>query len=265
MNQKYIFEKKVWDNFKEHISENHKIFLLLDYDGTIAPIKRHHNLAVLPKQTKKIIEQISRHKNIKVAIVSGRSLSYIRQAVNINNLLYVANHGYQIYYKNKTWTHPFTKRTKTILKKLIPILSKALSFTKGISIEDKGLTLSVHYRNVRRKNLNEILKIIKNVIHPLQNIIILTTGKKVVEVRPNVQWDKGHAVLKILKLMKATNKSTIIYIGDDKTDEDAFKQLAENAFTIRVRKNKSSYAKFYVNSTSDVIKLLSFINLRKPV
>ncbi len=262
MNQTYIFEKKVWETFKKQISENHKIFLLLDYDGTIVPIKKHPHLAFLPEQTKKIISQISSHRNIKVAIVSGRSLNDIRKAVSIDNLLYVANHGYQIYYQNKTWTHPLTKRIRTIFKKLIPILSNALSFIKGISIEDKVLTLSVHYRNVRRKNLNGILKTIKNFIYPFQNFVNLTTGKKVVEVRPNIQWNKGYAVRKILKLMKATKKSTIIYIGDDKTDEDAFKQLSENAFTIRVGKNKSSFARFYVNSTLDVLKLLSFINGR---
>ena len=255
----YLFRKKVWKNLQQQISNSHQIFLFIDYDGTIVPIKKQPRLAVLPLNTRTLITQLVRNPNIFVGIITGRSLTDIRNLVRIGHILYAANHGFQIYHKKRTWIHPDAKRVLPLLTKVEAALIKALSPIKGVLIENKGLTLSVHYRNVRVGNIFRLKITLKQIIQPFREFIKLTSGKKVIEIRPNIPWDKGHAILRILKLFRATNKSIIIFIGDDKTDEDAFKLLSSQATTIRVGKSKSSNAKYYVRNSPEVGKLLKNI------
>lgn len=232
------------------------IFLFLDYDGTIVPIKKQPSLAVLPPKMSSLLTQLSLLSNIMVGVITGRSLNDIRNLVGIGDILYAANHGTQIYHKKQTWIHPGAKRSQPLVKKMELAFVKALAPIEGVIIENKGLTLSVHYRNVKSGNVLRLKRILKQIIQPFQELVKLSTGKKVVEIRPNIQWNKGHAILKILKDYRATDKSIIVFIGDDQTDEDAFKLLPSKAITIRVGKNKYSKAKYYLRNTSEVKRLL---------
>ncbi|MDI6765908.1 MAG: trehalose-phosphatase [Bacteroidota bacterium] len=259
MAQTYLFRKQVWQNLQQKISNSNKIFLFLDYDGTIVSIKKHPSLAVLPLITRTLIAQLARHSNISVCIVTGRSLNDIRNLLGIKNILYAANHGFQIHHKKRTWIHPDVKRVLPLIKKVEGALVKGLKPIKGFLIENKGFTLSVHYRNVKPEDVQQLKIILKIIVSLFYEALKLTAGKKVIEVRPQIQWDKGKAILKILKMYRVTDKSTVIFIGDDKTDEDAFRLLPSHAITIRVAKNKSTYAKYYLRNSSEVRQLLENI------
>jgi trehalose-phosphatase len=259
MAQTYLFQKKVLENLLLQISHSNRRFLFFDYDGTLVPIKKQPSLATLPSKTRSLISQLAMQPNYFVGIVTGRSLTDIRKLVRISNILYAANHGFQINHKKLAWIHPDAKIVLPLLTKVEAALLNALATIKGVLIENKGLTLSVHYRNVRPMHVLRLKKVLKQIIQPYDEILIITTGKKVIEVRPCISWDKGYAILKILKIFRANKKPYIIFIGDDKTDEDAFELLPSQAVTIRVGKNKSSNAKYFVRNTSEVCQILENI------
>ncbi|MBA4311284.1 MAG: trehalose-phosphatase [Chlorobiaceae bacterium] len=255
----YLFHGNVWNSIQHRITTSNRTFLLFDYDGTLVPIKKQPSLSILPVKMRSLIAQLSILPNIFVGIVTGRSLYDIRNLVRIKNILYAANHGFQIHYKKQTWTHADAKRVLPLLNKVDVVLAKSLTPIKGVLLENKGVTLSVHYRNVNPERVRRLKRVLKQIIQPYDGMLKITTGKKVFEVRPCISWDKGQAILRILKMFRATDKSIIIFIGDDKTDEDAFKLLPSRAVTIRVGKNKSSNAKYFVRNTSEVRQFLENI------
>ncbi len=255
----YLFQKQVWFNLQKKIFNSKKVFLLLDYDGTVIPIKKYPSLAILSEKTKYLISNLTNHPNIFVGIVTGRSLKDIMSIIGIKNLCFAANHGFEIYYKKQKWIHPDAKNIAPKLKQILADLNRELKAVEGTYIENKGLSISVHYRNVKPKYVPFIKRTLKNVTSLHDSSLKLTSGKKVFEIRPNIEWNKGQAIIKILKLQRAMGKSIIIFIGDDKTDEDAFRLLPSGSITVRVGRNKSTHARYYVRSFLEVHQFLKEI------
>jgi alpha,alpha-trehalase len=137
------------------------------------------------------------------------------------------------------------------------MLKNNLRAFHGVTVENKRLTLSIHYRNLLGPFIPRVKNVIAGIVRSYNGLFRMTSGKKVVEVRPNVPWDKGRAVVKILEMFNFKEKPLVVYIGDDRTDEDAFTCLLRSkAITIRVGQNHRSKAKCYVKSTSEVQRLL---------
>jgi len=131
-------------------------------------------------------------------------------------------------------------------------MQKRLARIKGAIIENKGLTASVHYRLVSNADFQELERIFGEVTKTHLGEIKITRGKKVFEIRPNIDWGKGKAVLWIIDALRASAERAI-YIGDDHTDEDAFLALKDKGITILVsEKLKTSNAKYFLRNVSEV-------------
>jgi len=133
-----------------------------------------------------------------------------------------------------------------------------------VLIEDKGVTLAVHYRLVRKKDIPLIKAIFQKalIFYQIKNKVKTGFGKKLLEVRPAVDWNKGKAVLWLLakcKFFLKEKKVLPIYIGDDKTDEDAFKSLRGIGLTIFVGRPRDSYAEYFLNDTKEIYMFLNKI------
>lgn len=258
---KYFFDE--WNTLKKRIEQNH-IFLFLDYDGTLTPIVDTPEQAVVPKKTKEILKALSENNQCRAAIISGRALDDIRKRVGLDGLVYVGNHGLEIYDSKLRfrWMMPlhFKKTLTEIKNKLNEIFAKI----EGVFIEDKEFTLSLHYRMVHVEDA-VIKSMFIKALNPYQALgeIAIMAGKKVLEVRPAKEGRKGKAVIGIfLRERLSTNDTNIIpiYIGDDETDEDAFKETNnKNGMTIRVGESRETAAHYYVNDTEEIVKLLEMI------
>lgn len=260
-----------WDNFKKGLS-NKYIMLFLDYDGTLVPIVRTPDKAVLCKETKGLLADLSRIRNCKLAIISGRDLKDIKGKVGIKGIVYAGNHGFQIEGPKVKLNKIVPAKYKKNLEKIRNDLKKKLSSVKGVFIEDKRLSLSLHYRMVDRKEVHLVKNIFSEVANPylVKNDIKINKGKKLLEVRPVVDWDKGKAVLWLLskqKFILEEDRMLPIYIGDDVTDEDAFKVLKNKGISIFVGKPGKSNADFYLKDTKEVkdflIRILELLNIGK--
>ncbi|XP_059474200.1 trehalose-phosphate phosphatase-like [Neocloeon triangulifer] len=236
-----------------------QVAILLDYDGTLAPIAPHPDLAVLPEATVAVLRKLS--ARALVAIISGRSLTNVRQMVGIDGLAYAGGHGLHIMHRDgSTYDHPLPKGSAETIKTLIQELQTLCR--DGAWIEDKGGQLTFHYREVPSE--------LHDYFAMEARSIIQNSGLKVglahcaVEARPIVQWHKGAACLKILEQEFGSNwpqECSVIYAGDDTTDEDAFKSLQGSGFTIRVTTSGDveTAAQVRVPSTESLLNVLEAV------
>lgn len=236
------------------------LLLLLDYDGTLTPIVKRPGLAELSASRFRILKGLSRSSRVTLSIISGRMLSDIKRKVPLRGIYFVGNHGLEIEGKGRRMTVPQAIRAKKVLWRIKERVKQKLKGVKGFIIEDKKLTLSFHYRLVRKADLSRVLETIEEIIgkHLRSGKIRASHGKKVIEVRPPVHWNKGHAALWILKetLRRRKRKVLPIYMGDDRTDEDAFKVLKGKGITALVgrRKSKAEYFVGDVRGTYSFLK-----------
>lgn len=255
---KYFFNQ--WDSLKGKLRQK-CLFLFLDYDGTLAPIAETPHKAIISKETRALLERLAEDKNCRVAVISGRGLRDIKERIGLKNIIYVGNHGLELEGPKIRFEAPVSPRYKKALNAIKNNLSQKLAVFKGAMLEDKGLSLSLHYRRADRKSIPQIKTAFHEavIVYLVKNRIRIKPGKMVLEIRPPLEWDKGKMALWLLARQRFTGGESGVlplYVGDDITDEDAFKALKHTAVTIFIGKPRSSYAKYYLKDTSDVRELL---------
>ncbi|MFH1347913.1 MAG: trehalose-phosphatase [Candidatus Margulisiibacteriota bacterium] len=237
------------------------LFIFLDYDGTLTPIVNKPHQAKLSSARRSFLKKFSQLPHVKLIIISGRMLSDLKKRVGIPNIYYAGNHGFEISGPGTKLVHPKARSAKPVLKKLGSLLVGKLKSIKGVLVEDKILTLSVHYRLVTKKDLPKVEEIFQEIIRPYlkTKMIRVSHGKKVFEVRPNIKWDKGQAVLWFLNKKAKGKKVFPVYIGDDTTDEDAFKALKNRGSTFRVGRTTKTCAEHFLKDVDQVYMLLRIL------
>jgi trehalose-phosphatase len=258
---KYLFN--YWKDLQDKFV-NKNIMLFLDYDGTLAPIVKNPDKAFIPGGTRKLLQEFSKLSQYRLAIISGRMLKSVKNMVRLRGIIYAGNHGLEIEGPKIKFRSPVSLAYKTLLKKIKDDLQKKLAGIKGALIEDKGLTLSLHYRAVNKKDIPLVKTIFHEavIVYLIANKIKVRSGKMVLEIRPPVNWDKGKVALWFLARERFKQQASDIlpvYIGDDITDEDAFRDLRNRGLTIFVGKPKDSFAQYYLKNTRQVAKFLESI------
>ena len=252
-----------WNKMKGILKDKF-IFLFLDYDGTLVPIVQNPDNAIMPQKIKTILRCLSKSPNLRRAIISGRALKDIKNKIGMEGLIYAGNHGLEIETPKIKFKVPVSIRYVVTLKKIKTILRKKLSKIKGAIVEDKGLTLSVHYRLVEAKDAWAVKTVFHEVLayYIVSNKVKIRPGKKVLEIRPPLEWDKGKMVLWLLARLKfilGEEPYIPIYIGDDMTDEDAFRVLKTRGLTVFVGDSGKTHAKYYLRNTQEVTEFLEQI------
>ncbi len=255
---------KSWQIFLDDFRAAPHILFLSDYDGTLTPIVGRPRDAVLSQEVRDKLSALAQKPVFTVGIISGRSMEELRYMAAIEGIYYAGNHGLEIEGPALEYVSPDAELGQAMIKDLAGQLAAALEHIAGVIIEDKGLSLSVHYRLVSEEEQDAVAVIFKKITSSLVDAgkIKITSGKKVFEVRPPIDWDKGKAVAsirrEIISLLKLERVLTV-YLGDDTTDEDAFKVLRRpEGWSVYVgRENTSSAADYYLNSTDEVEEFLS--------
>jgi trehalose 6-phosphate phosphatase len=258
----YVFN--AWNYIFRRIEQSKQRLLLCDYDGTLTAIVDSPEMANLTDETRALINGLIHKPGVKVGIVSGRSLADIKERVGIGGVIYAGNHGFEIEGPEIQFIHPLTEEISSIIRLIGAVLKRTMSGVKGVIVEDKGITLSVHYRLVDQNQVPSVNSTFENTVGTARKLgkIKTTSGKKVHEVRPAISWHKGNAVQLIFdKVSHSSRKSQVlpIYLGDDLTDEDAFKTVNElNGISVLIGDAAhTSVADYYLNSTSEVNSFLA--------
>lgn len=203
-----------------------RLVLLLDFDGTLAPIVSRPEDAAIPPETRSALDRLLDRPGVEAAVVSGRGMADARDRARIPGIAYAGNHGMEIEGAGIHRIHPEAKAARPVIEEVAARIGPALEGIEGAFVEDKGLTLSIHFRMVPTEaDEDRVREAVLRATDGVEEVRV-TAGKKVLEVRPRVEWDKGRAVLFLLEQLKPPADAPVLYLGDDSTDEDAFRALA---------------------------------------
>jgi len=208
-----------------------RLAFFLDYDGTLTPIVERPEDAVLDPKTREVLQRLAqRHP---VAIVSGRDLEDVRQRVGLDEVHYAGCHGFEIAGPRGNRVHGAAAAAAPQLAAAADQVARDTHDLPGVQLERKRFTLAVHYRRARDADMPAVRDAVARAQarHPALRV---TSGKKVLELQPDVDWDKGRAVLWLIETL-GLEDALPVYIGDDVTDEDAFRALAGRGVGIAVQ------------------------------
>ena len=194
--------------------------LITDVDGTISQTAPTPQQAKISPLCHYYLSNLCNHLAL-VATISGRPAIEIKNMIKIDGMVYIGNHGLERWIEGHSEfqkdAQDYSRLIKTVIKELTPLLS-----IEGISIENKGVTATIHYRLCREPQLAEIE--ILNAVEALSQAgrLRIIRGRMAVDLLPPVEVNKGTATL---DLIQEYNLQGGIYLGDDLTDVDAFKAI----------------------------------------
>jgi trehalose 6-phosphate synthase/phosphatase len=210
------------------------VALLLDYDGTLASICSHPSQAMLSDSMRAALTACAQRDDVRVAVISGRALPDLRGMLDIPGLTLAGNHGLELSGGGvPPFQHPDLPHFIGKLAVLAADLEMRLA--TGAWIERKGATLTVHLREVTARERPALVERLREAVATAG--FQARDGLHALEVRPPIGWDKGQAALHILRHWFGpawSERVRVIYVGDDQTDEDAFRVLAGLGVTFRI-------------------------------
>ena len=223
----------IWPSVNARLRRAGRILLLFDYDGTLTPIAQRPEDALLPEEVREQLTALAAHPRCIAGIVSGRSLADLAVLANIEGLIHAGNHGMEVRGPGLEFTHPQAVYARDVLNQVQATLADVLAHVPGVFVEDKGLTLSIHFRATPEPLASVVDGVVAATAEPYieSGQLRLTRGKMVVEVRPAIAWDKGKAIEKLHRHSRESEKLADgpfpLYFGDDRTDEDGFRTVQE--------------------------------------
>jgi len=248
------------------IGEDSKLAIILDYDGTLAPIAEQPKLAMLPMKTKTVLRNLTQFGDIlSICVISGRSLEDLKTFVgDIPGLTIAGSHGLEILHPDGTnFIHPMTARDEQRILDLEHALNQSVC-SNGAWIENKGVHLTFHYRAVPRDKIKCLIAQAAN-IFALHGFMV-HKAPMAFEAHPAVEWNKGRACIHILQTIygvNLTDRARVIYCGDE-SGEKAMEALSGIACTFKVSATNSSRtsANYRLRSYEDIYLLLKWIEHR---
>lgn len=207
--------------------------LFLDYDGTLTPIVDRPEMAVLPEEMRAVLGRLA--ARVPVCIVSGRGREDLARLVGLDSVISAGAHGFDILGPPGSGLRvehgaAFRDDLATAARRL----AAELAGVPGALVEDKRLAVAVHYRLVDPADVPAVRRAVERVLADIPRLSRIA-GKKVIELRPALDWDKGRAVTWLIGTLGLDRPERLpVYVGDDATDEDAFAALAGNGLTILV-------------------------------
>ena len=216
-----------WGVIRPRLAKAGHILLLSDYDGTLTPIVERPEDADLPKETCLLLRELGHQHRYTFGIISGRAIGDLKERVGLEDVVYAGNHGLEIEGPNLRFVHAAAKELAKNLPPLCHSLKQSLETMAGVLVEDKGLTLSVHFRTTPPDQVPQLIRKVEEIVSIPRStgLVRVTGGKKVFEIRPAVDWNKGKAIEAVLANDKHTDPEhspLVIFMGDDLTDEDGF-------------------------------------------
>ena len=245
------------------------ITVFLDYDGTLTPIVNNPDAAFLSEHVREAVRRVARL--FPTAIISGRGREKVEQFVQIKELFYAGSHGMDIAgpkvmpinidgsSDDGMATFQPAAQYEPMMKQLGEELWTAIGSIHGATVENNKFCVSVHFRNCAAGDYSAVMAAVEEVTAHYQELHI-TRGRKVLEVRPKMDWNKGSALLHLLRMLGLEEREVYcLYIGDDRTDEDAFQVLSETGTgsgILVTTKRKDTAGRWTLKDPSEVAAFL---------
>ncbi|OBB96255.1 trehalose-phosphatase [Mycobacterium sp. 852002-30065_SCH5024008] len=225
--------------------------VFFDFDGTLSEIVNDPDAAIPVDGATEALRQLA--QQCPVAVLSGRDLADVTKRVGVQGIWYAGSHGFEL-------TAPDGRHHQNdAAAAAIPVLERAagelrerLGSIPGVMVEHKRFGVAVHYRNASRDRVGEVAAAVRAAGR--RDELRVTTGREVIELRPDLDWDKGKTLRWVLDHLTGAESGplTPVYLGDDITDEDAFDAIHDGGVPILVRHNddgdRATAAEFALDS-----------------
>jgi len=233
-----------------------KLLVCLDFDGTLAPIVDDPDAARPTERNQDAVATLADTPAVTTAVVSGRALSDVRERID-GPSIYAGNHGLELAREGDISIHPVAREHAARIERLCAVLEVVLTAVPNCRIENKRLTGTVHFRTVPPAAVPIVRRITHDIVDRFgDDALELSPGKQILEIGPDLAWGKGDAVEVIAA--DEPSETAVIYIGDDVTDESAFRAVEPDGLGIRVGDGPSS-ASARVDSPAAVADFLSWL------
>ncbi len=235
---------------------NRRVAVFLDYDGTLTPIVGRPELALLSEEMRETLAALS--QRCPVMVISGRDRGDVERLVGLKGLVYAGCHGFDIAGpEGPGLSHLEASGYAPIVAQAARDLERELAPIPGIIVENKTYAVAVHFRLAGTEDIGRVEHIVDGVVARNPQLR-KTGGKKVFELRPNMDWDKGKAVLWLLDALDLDTAEVVpLYIGDDVTDQDAFDALHGKGVSILVAQDpQATRADYRLSDPAEVGRFL---------
>jgi trehalose-phosphatase len=249
------------------------LVMLLDVDGTLAPIAPTPGQAQVPESTREVLKRLVAMPDTNVALVSGRAADDAWRIVKVDGVWVIGNHGFEL--RDPGGTVTVDSRAAEFTEAIAAATSRLADEFRsipGVIVENKRWTMTVHYRLANADAAPGLIARTTDIgkTHGL----VATLGKEVVELRPPVRANKGTASIALIEKLDQLDGSeaeALMYAGDDSTDEDAFAALRgrySRAVTVRVGSGggqpaRDSEAEFQLASPESLRTVLEWLLARR--
>ncbi|KAB2951202.1 trehalose-phosphatase [Heliorestis acidaminivorans] len=245
-----------------NLFETTPLLLMLDYDGTVVPIQDKPELARPSSSLRSTLKALSQQKNLIIAFVSGRDIADLKSLLSLEGIYYVGGHGAEM---EDLLGNRYSLTSGASPAGWIDILHQEACYCigshEGFLLERKKTSFALHYRLASPSIVPVVLQSYRDKIQRLLEIekLEMVEGKKVVEVRP-ARINKGSSVKRFLERYPEYHP---LYLGDDRTDEDAFQALHGLGTTVLVSDiPKLTYAEYCLQSPQEVLQFLQILSMR---
>ncbi len=234
--------------------------VFLDYDGVLTPIVSHPDLALMPEATRSVVQRLA--AITEVAVISGRDTADVRDKVGLDEVWYAGSHGFDIVGPHGTTSGDGTlDRFEQYIPPLIEAadeIDRQVAGIPGVHVERKRFAVAVHFRQAA-EDAEEVIEPLVRAVGAREDRLRVTTGKKIFELRPSVEWDKGKALEWLMGRLGLDLETIIpLYLGDDVTDEDAFAVLIGRGLGVVVgRDGAPTLAEYALEDPDEVRELLA--------
>ena len=245
--------------FLNHYQADSPLHLCSDFDGTLVPFQADPKACQLSPRQADTLTALAALPGVHFTIVSGRTLLDLQNRLGIAGLGYVGNHGLEIATESLNFVHPGAVAMTTKLAHWQAILQDKLHHFSGVWIENKTLSLSIHYRNLPEHRRQEFLSVVEECSSAItqERQLLISAAKLVVEIRPNLAWTKGSAIQAINDSIDADrSKARRVYFGDDISDEDAFAQWPDDLTVLVGEANRLTHANYRLSDYLETHRLL---------
>jgi len=240
----------------ERLTAPPRLLVACDFDGTLAPLVPRPEAAALPGATERVLRHLGAAPGVSLAIISGRALADVRTRVPLPVDCFAGNHGLEMAGHGLDGVRAQATALQPRLAVIARTLGLRLGHLPGLLVEDKLLSLAVHYRKVDPAHRDEVTSTVAAVAAQ-DEAFRVQAGHAVVEILPAIPWDKGEALKQIAGRL-GIPRSAVFYVGDDTTDESAFRAIP-NGTSISVGASRPSAARWMARGTDDVCGLLAWV------
>ena len=259
MTPSYTPVSEIVDNIETRMRAVERVSLFLDFDGTLVPIEPDPRSPRPDPATIDILKKLAGRKFLVTTIISGRAVEDLYARIRVEGIIYAGNHGLEIFGRSLHFVEASAWNRRGELERVTGELSALLGPIEGVLVENKGLTASVHYRRADPDSLPRIQEAVRVTVARYDPMFIATQGRKVVEIVPATNWNKGSAVEWINRQLGG-QRVLSIYAGDDNTDERAFRTLPD-AVTIKVGRLPETDARYRLPDPGALQELLLELTL----